>query len=596
MYLRHTQVRKNGKTHTYWRLVRSVRRNGKVRQEIVASLGELDGEGRAKARALARSFISEKDRQLLLFDEDGKGGGAVPGESIKVKLDKIRVERGRAFGNVWLGLTLWRALKLDEFCDRVLPQGKEVVPWASVASILVIARLCEPSSELHIAEDWYRRTALEDLLGVDPIHVHHRRLYDGLDRLLPHKRALEMHLKERMGQMFDLKYDLLLYDVTSTYFEGEALGNTLAKRGYSRDHRPDCKQVCIALVVSKDGMPLGYMEFAGNTVDVTTVETVVTEMEARYGKADRVWVMDRGMVSEKNIAWLKEGGRRYLIGTAKSELRKWERQLVDREGWQTIREDLEVKLCPAPGGEEVFILCRSEERSRKEEAMHERFAKRIAEGLRSLCSRLESTRKPEDRVELGKQIGRLLTKNSRAAAKFIINVIDDPNRAAGLRVEWHENPTWNEWAKHSEGAYILRSNVTSWSAEELWRTYVQLSEAEAAFRIQKSDLHIRPVWHQKTDRVRAHILVCFLGYVLWKTLQMWQRRAQLGDSPRTVLEEVARIQSVDVVVPLETGREMKLRCVVRPDDAQQAILARLGLTLPSRLRVRNLGDVVTTSP
>ena len=590
MYLRHATVKKRGKTLTYWRLVRSVRQGSKVRQKVVAHLGEMDAEGRAKASALAQHVLGPRLMQKELFAE------SAPVAAIKVKLDQVRLERGRGFGDVWLAWTLWRALKLDEFCETVLPRGKELVPWAQIASILVIARLCEPSSELHIAEGWYRRTALEDLLGIDPVHVHHRRLYEGLDQLLPHKRALEMHLKERLGSMFGLTYDLLLYDVTSTYFEGEALGNTLARRGYSRDHRPDCKQVCIALVVSRDGMPLGYMEFAGNTTDVTTVEKIVTEMEARYGKADRVWVMDRGMVSEKNLEWLRAGGRRYLLGTPKSELRKWQQQIVAREGWQTIREELEVKLCHAPEGKELFILCRPEDRRKKEAAMHDRFSKRIADGLRSLCSRLQSTKKPEDKIELGKQIGRLLGKNSRAAAKFDIRVIDDPSRPAGLRVEWQENQAWSEWARLSEGTYILRTNVTNWSAEELWRTYVQLSEAEAAFRIHKSDLQIRPVWHQKTERVKAHILVCFLGYVLWKTLQLWQRRAGLGDSPRTVLDEMARIQSADVVLPLATGPELRLRCVVRPDGAQQALLSRLGLVLPTRIALKKVANVVTTPP
>src|SRR4030095_6596074 len=264
MYLRHATVHKNGKTHTYWRLVRSVRHGSRVRQEVVAHLGELDAEGRAKASALARHFLGPRFAQQELFN------ASPPVAATEVRLDQLRVERGRGFGDVWLAWTLWRALKLDEFCQHVLRQGRELVPWAQIDSILVIARLCEPSSELHIAEDWYRRTALEDLLGIDPIHVHHRRLYEGLDQLLPHKRELEVHLKERLGEMFDLKYDLLLYAVTSPSFEGEALCNRLAKRGYSRDHRPDCKQVCIALVVSRDGMPLGYMEFAGNTTDVTT--------------------------------------------------------------------------------------------------------------------------------------------------------------------------------------------------------------------------------------------------------------------------------------------------------------------------------------
>ena len=235
MYLRHSTIRKDGKAHTYWRLVRSVRRDGKVVQETVAQLGELDGEGRAKARALARQITGRAD-QADLFEDATPSRASVP-----VRLDRVRVERGRRFGDVWLGWRLWQALGLDRFCAEHLPEGREEVPWSTTAAILVLARLCEPSSELHIAEDWYRRTALEDLLGVPAEQVNEDRLYRGLDRLLPHKRALEAHLKERLGELFAIDYDLLLYDVTSTYFEGQALANPMAKRGHSRDHRPDCK-------------------------------------------------------------------------------------------------------------------------------------------------------------------------------------------------------------------------------------------------------------------------------------------------------------------------------------------------------------------
>jgi hypothetical protein len=339
MYLRYSTVRKNGKSHKYWRLVRSVRRGSQVRQETVAHLGELDAAGRAKASALARHFLGRKTAQLEFFDE-------APTAPMPVRLDQVRVERSRSFGDVWLGWVLWKTLGLDDFCHDAFPAGRETVSWADTAAILAIARLCEPSSELHIAEDWYRRTALEDLLGVASDRVEETRLYRALDRLLPHKRALESHLKQRFGELFALDYDLLLYDVTSTYFEGEASRNLQAQRGYSRDSRPDCKQVCIGLVVTRDGYPLGYEVFDGNRVDVTTVEEIVEEMEKRHGKAGRIWVMDRGMVSEDNLQWLREGQRRYLVGTPKSELKKWERELVDRDGWQDVRDGLEVKICP----------------------------------------------------------------------------------------------------------------------------------------------------------------------------------------------------------------------------------------------------------
>jgi transposase len=454
-----------------------------------------------------------------------------------------------------------------------------------MAAVLVIARLCEPSSELHIAQDWYRHTALEDLLDLPSDRINDDRLYRALDRLLPHKRAIEQHLVKRLGELFDLSYDLLLYDVTSTYFEGLAKRNPLAQRGHSRDHRPDCKQVCIALVVTR--MPLGYEVFAGNRVDVTTVEEIVETMEARYGIADRVWVMDRGMSSAENVAWLQESGRRYLIGAPKSELKKWSREIAEARNWRSVRDGVEAKLCAGPDGSETFLLCRSADRREKERAMHERFAKRIEARLESLGRRLERSRKRLDREAIGRQIGRILGQNSRAAGRYRIQVVNDPTRASGLRLAWSAQPEWDTWAQHSEGTYILRTNVRDWNSEELWRTYIQLTEAEAAFRIHKSDLSIRPVWHQKQERVEAHILVCFLAYVLWKTLEQWQQRAGLGNSPRTILEEIGRIQSTDVVLPVaeQPGRELRIRCVVRPDKAQAMLLDRLGLRLPERLRI-----------
>ena len=329
MYLRHTTRRKDGKTHVYWQLVRSVRHGRKVVQETVAQLGELDAEGRARATQLAREITggAGEDRQGKLFE------GSVPAETVKVRLDALRLERCRSFGAVWLGWKLWGALKLDELLGALLPRGREAVAWADVIAILAIGRLCEPSSELHVAEQWYRSTALEDLLGVRPESVYDERLYRSLDRLLPHKQAIEAHLVKRFGELFEIDYDLLLYDVTSTYFEGVA-DPEIAKRGYSRDQRPDCVQVNIALVVTREGMPLGYEIFPGNTPDVRTVQKIVAAMEARFGKANRVWVMDRGMASQENVAWLNQTGRRYVIGTPKSELKRWAKQIEDSATWR----------------------------------------------------------------------------------------------------------------------------------------------------------------------------------------------------------------------------------------------------------------------
>ncbi len=579
MYLRHTTRRKDGKVHTYWRLVRSVRVGRKVVQQTVAHLGELDAQGRARAKALAHAILGTRE-QSDLFSPPDDGDEGIP-----VRLHRLRLERGRTFGNVWLGWTLWRALRLDAWLERLMPTGREAVPWATMAAVLVLARLCEPSSELHIAEDWYRQTALEDLLALPAALVNDDRLYRALDRLLPHKTALEQHLVGRLGELFALDYDLLLYDVTSTYFEGQAVRNPLAHRGYSRDHRPDCVQVCLALVVTREGMPLGYEVFPGNRTDVTTVEEIVETMEARYGLAQRIWVMDRGMTSEDNLTWLRDTGRRYLVGTPKSELRKWARQIADARDWEAVRDGIEAKRCVGPDGAETFVLIRSIERREKEQAIHARFIRRIEEALARLARRIAHARRPLDRGRLERQLGRLLAHTSRAAGRYVIDFVADPSVPAGVRLVWTARPEWDDWARWSEGCYVLRSNIADWSPEELWRTYVQLTEAEAAFRIHKSDLSLRPIWHQRADRVQAHVLVCFLAYVLWKTLEQWQRRAGLGQSPRTILEELRRIQSTDVVLPTTDGRELRLRCVVRPDAAQAALLDRLGLDLPQRLRI-----------
>jgi transposase len=588
MYLRHTTRRKDGKIHIYWQLVRSVRQGGKVVQETEAQLGELDGEGRARAEALARSIYGggEEFYQGQLFD-DGERATA-----LAVKLDAVRLERSRSFGAVWLGWVLWRALRLDDLLSELMAPKREKVSWAEVVAILVIGRLCEPSSELHVAERWYRSTALEDLLGVSTEHIYDERLYRALDRVLAHKEAIEKHLVQRLGELFDLDYDLLLYDITSTYFEGVA-DPTIAKRGYSRDHRPDCVQINIALVVTREGMPLGYEIFSGNTTDVTTVKQIIENMEQRFGKVNRVWVMDRGMVSAENIAWLNTTNRRYVIGTARAELKRWAKSLADKTDWRQIREDVAVKICRGPEGNETFVLCRSAVRMEKEKAMHERFSKRIEEGLESLARRIEKSQSALERGVLERQVGRLLERNSRAAGRYCISISEDKAVAAGVKLQWSKRREWEDWARLSEGTYILRSNIHDWTEEELGKTYVQLSEAEAAFRIQKSDLCIRPIWHHKQDRIKAHILICFLAYALWKTLQKWQSRAGLGDSPRTILTELSRIHSADIVLPLSDGskRELRLRCVVRPDREQALLLQHLGVTLPQRLRPPALGKM-----
>jgi len=567
MFLRPCYRRKDGKRHAYWALCESYRTPRGPRQRVVAYLGQLDERGRLGVRDAAEG--RQRGRQKRLFDD-------VRPQWVEVDASRVRVENTLAFGGPWLGLELVRQLGLKEFFERTIPKGHEELPWSVMALLLVLCRLCDPSSELHIVEHFYAQSGLADLLGVPAEKINEQRLYRALDALLPHKEALEVYLKSRLGELFGLEYDLLLYDVTSTYFEGEAEGNPLARRGYSRDHRPDCKQVCIALVVSKGGIPLGYEVFAGNRTDVTTLEEIVTLMERRYGQAERVWVVDRGMVSEKNLKFLREGKRRYIVGTPKSMLKKFEQELL-ADDWHVVREGLEVKLCSTPDGVETFVLCRSRDRREKEKAMHGRFEQRIEEGLKRIEAACKRQRLAA--VKVAQRVGRLMGQNTRAAGLFQVEVKEDQGRAS---LAWRKVDSWRDWASLSEGCYLLRSNVTDWSDEELWKTYIQLTEAEAAFRIHKSDLSIRPIWHQKKDRVLAHILVCFLAYVLWKTLGQMCLRAGLGQEPRRVFDELGKIHLVDVILPTRQGTEIRKRCIVRPTDHQAILLQRLRLSLPNR--------------
>jgi transposase len=600
MFIRQYFKQENGRRTAYWALVESHRTATGPRQRVVAWLGKLDEAGRLgvkQAADVARKSIppaSETERLQPLgrqkrFEFDDDMTAAEP-RWVEVNVGGVRVENLRQFGGPWLALHLIRTVQLDTFLDKEIPEGREHVPWDVTALILIIARLLNPSSELHIAEQWFPKTALPDLLGVMEERVDDNRLYRGLDQLLPHKEALEVYLKNRLGGLFQLEYDLLLYDVTSTYFEGAA-DFPLAQRGYSRDQRSDCKQVCIGLVVSRCGMPLGYEVFAGNTADVTTVEHIVETMERRYGKSNRIWVMDRGMVSEDNIEFLREGGRRYIVGTPKSMLKKFEQEIL-KEDWHSIRDGLEVKIVPWPKSDdddastpesdsspERFILCRSRERSKKEEGITQRFEKKIEEALTRMKVRCE--KQARDPMKVEREIGRMLGKNSRAAKLFDVKVTKTDKEAA--RIEWSKVEATRDWTTLSAGCYLLRTNIADWSDEELWKAYIQLTEAEAAFRIHKSDLSIRPIWHQKEERVLAHIFVSFLAYVLWKTLGQLCDKAGLGGEPRRVLSELSEIRSMDVVLPTRSGPEIRTRCISKPTDHQQILLEKLALKLPSKI-------------
>jgi transposase len=596
VFLRRCQRRKDGKVHTYWALVESHRTKKGSRQRVVTYLGELKPSERSGWAELGRRLDRKERPQPSLFDPPAVEEPA-DGERVLVDLKGVRLERLRDFGDAWLALGLWRLVGLDVLLERLLPQGREDVPWPLVAVILVVARFCEPSSELHIEHTWYRRSALEELLGVPVAKVYTDRLYQGLDRLWAQKAALEKHLKERLGNLFDLPYDLLLYDVTSTYFEGQCRGNPQAQRGYSRDSRPDCVQVCIGLVVTEEGIPLGYEVFAGNTHDSKTIPAIVAAMEAKYGQAQRIWVLDRGMVSENNLEFLRERGAQYIVGTPKAMLRQFESALTEGD-WHTVQEGVEVKLVAGPQGAETFVLARSADRREKEKAMHQRFVERLETALHKLRVAAQSGRLRDPAVA-NRRLGRLLQRYQRAAAAFEVKIAvlapaeaesrGRKKKAPCLAITWSRAESWHAWAELSEGCYLLRTNLVGVDACTLWKRYIQLTEAEWAFRIHKDELAIRPIWHHKDERVQAHILVCFLAYVLWKTLAQWMQRSGLGDAPRTLLDELAKIKSGDVVLPTQStdghpGRPVRLRCVTTPDAAQKVLLHRLGITLPTRLR------------
>jgi transposase len=574
MYLRRINKKACGKNHYYWALVESYRTDRGVRQRIVGYIGDV-----TKKRAKGTQQSIEK---CYSYQQDFLSPEELP-EKIEIEPKKTRTERQRQFGGVWLGNKLFKKLGLDDFFKE-----SNSSDWLTIFKILTISRFCKPSSELHIAEHLYEQSSMEDFFGIPAQKLYVQRLYRGLDRLLVHKDMLQRHLKERLGTIFNIEYDLFLYDVTSTYFEGEHAGSNLCKRGYSRDMRFDCKQICIALVVTKEGLPLGYEIFSGNTHDSRTLEHIVHTMESFYGDSPaRIWVMDRGMVSEENLEMLRQKGRRYIIGTPKACLKSMEQYLTKKD-WQFVHSGVEVKICPSPDHEdEVFILCKSRDRSMKEKPMHDRFIKRIDAGLEKIKKYCENRTGRETLKVAERRVGRLLQQNSRGASFFSITTsYDKATRKTTLAVERKDNDS--HWKRMTEGHYILRSNIREWQPQQLWQAYIHLTDAEEAFKINKSDLHLRPIWHQKDHRVQGHVFVCFIAFVLWKTFGLMCKNAGLGDEPRRVFNEINRICMVDVVLTTTMGNEMKIRTVPRPEKPLQILLQRLGLNLPERLTKRVL--------
>ena len=477
---------------------------------------------------------------------------------VRVLVNRVRLERTRQFGTCFLGWELWKRLELDDFFQQAMDEDPAEVPWSRVAAVLAINRLCAPGSELAIEERWYPSTALEDLLDLDEDKINDTRLYRCLDRMLPHKTKLEQHLKQRYGELFGAEFDVLLYDLTSTYVEGAAEKNPMMRRGYSRDHRPDCEQMVIALIVNSEGFPFSYETFDGNRADVSTMETILRMVERKYGKARRIWVMDRGLVSEENLEAIRRRGGQYLVGTPRSQMKQFEAELL-QDDWRQVQPGVEVKQVAIRQREETYILCRTAGRQEKEKAIRKRVSTRMEEALQRLQKAI-ATGRLKDRHKMERRLGKIQARHSQVNDLFEVTLGDTPE---GIRLLWEMKKERKAWRELREGAYMLRTNLQADSAEQLWSKYMQLTEAEASFRALKSELSIRPLFHQKEPRVKAHVMVAFLGYALWVTLKHLLKRrptilpqASAGGmesaqplAPTKALALLSTLQSADIILP-----------------------------------------------
>jgi transposase len=592
MFLRPNHRGKDGKQHTYWSLVESVRTPDGPRQRTLCHLGELNDSDQARWLKTTEVFNAHGEaQQLKLFPSHVEPPADDP-QVARVLVNRVRLERTRQFGACYLGLELWRRLELDRFFEQEVDDDPADVPWSRVTALLAINRLCAPGSELAIEQRWFPSTALDDLLGMEESQINDTRLYRCLDRILPHKTKLERHLKDRYGELFGAEFDVLLYDLTSTYVEGAAEKNPMMRRGYSRDHRPDCEQMVIALIVNSEGFPYSYETFDGNRADVSTMETILRMVERKYGKARRIWVFDRGIVSEENLAAIRKRGGQYLVGTPRSQMKQFETELV-KDDWTRVRPEVEVKKVAIPQGEETYILCRTAGRKEKEQAIRKRFSNSMEKALKGLEKTIARGRL-KDRNKMERRLGKIQARHPSVNDLYDVSLCDT---SEGVRLLWQIKEGHQKWRESREGAYLLRTNLQATSAEELWSKYMQLTEAEASFRALKSELSIRPLFHQKEPRVKAHVMVAFLGYALWITLKhLLQRRAPIEPkpsvsgvdnahpfSPMKALSLLSTLQSADIVLPTTDGREIRLRRITEPTSEQKSLLQQLGLTLPNHL-------------
>ena len=601
MFLRAHHRTKNGKPHTYFSLVESIRTDRGPRQRIVAELGVLSADDQRRWQRTAIFHARHRDgKELPLFVDDANPLPNDP-EVVRVRLDKVGWTNARDFGDVWLGLQLWRMLGLEQIVSRHLPTGRETVPPAAMVAIEVVSRLCVgqggTTSEFALAEHGYRRTGLEDLLGIPDDVVTKDRLYRTLDALMAAKEPIERDLKESLGTLFSLNYDLLLCDLTSSFFEGLAEDNELAERGYSRDHRTDCKQIVLAMVVTQDGFPLYHEVFAGNTPDATALPTIVETISSRFGSARRVWVMDRGLATAPNLQYLQEHHQSFLVGTPRSQLTEFDAELATRD-WQEIRNQVEIKSVRRNGN--TFVLARSKQRRAKERAIRRRHLLGLHRDLKALAGSV-SARRLKDADKTQRRIGRLAERWPKAWPFVDVSVHqDDSGRATG--VTWAYRKDRLKAALARDGAYLLFSDQAQWTAEQLWTTYVQLTRAEEAFRAMKSHLLLRPMWHQTSGRIQAHVFICVLAYALWKALDHLLRQARAMTrirkpdeegrpqapqdrpmSPAVALKIMQGVKIGDVLLETIEGRKLRLRRVARPIPEQAELLAALKLTLPERL-------------
>jgi transposase len=592
MFLRPNHRGKDGKEHTYWSLVETVRTADGPRQKTLCYLGELNSSAEARWLTTVEVFNQQGEaQQLKLFPSHVAPPPDDP-QVARVLLNKVRLERTRQFGACFLGLELWKRLELDRFFEQAVDGDPADVPWSRVAALLAINRLCAPGSELAIEQRWYPSTALDDLLQVEEGKINDTRLYRCLDRILPHKTKLERHLKNRYGELFGAEFDVLLYDLTSTYVEGAAEKNPMVRRGYSRDHRPDCEQLVIALIVNNEGFPFSYETFDGNRTDVSTMETILRMVERKYGKARRIWVFDRGIVSEENLAAIRKREGQYLTGTPRSQMKQFEAELL-KEDWTQVRPEVEIKKVSIPQGEETYILCRTSGRKEKEKAIRNRFSNSMETALKGLEKAIVKGRL-KDRNKMERRLGKIQARHPQVNDLYNVALKDT---VEGVRLFWQIKEDRKNWRESREGAYLLRTNLQAATAEELWSKYMQLTEAEASFRALKSELSIRPLFHQLEPRVKAHVMVAFLGYALWVTLKhLLKRRPAIVPKPSATEENaqpmtpmkaialLSTLQSADIVLPTTDGREIRLRRITEPTAEQKLLLRQLGISLPEHLR------------